>query len=161
MSIPHRLRDYLESQHVDYEWLPHAEAFTAKQAADSLHVPMRRFSKTVLLEADGRLVMAVLPAAHHLSPHDLKALLGARHLVMLPEGELTKRFPDCELGAVPPFGNLYGIDVHVDRAVAESDEIFFVAGTHWDAVRMKYSDFAALVKPHVGQFSQVWLPKAA
>ena len=161
MSIPQRIRCYLDSEQVDYEWLPHPQAFTAQEVAHSLHVSGKRLAKTVLLEADGRLVMAVLPASHRLSLPELKAGLGVRRLALLPEGELAKLFPDCELGAVLPFGNLYGIDVQVDRAVAECEEIFFVAGTHWDAVRMKYADYAALVKPRVSQFSEVWMPKAA
>jgi Ala-tRNA(Pro) deacylase len=161
MSIPRRIRDYLDSQKAPYEWLPHPQAFTAQEVAHSLHVSGKRLAKTVLLDADGRLVMAVLPASHRLIISELKAALGVRHLEMLPEGELAKIFPDCDLGAIPPFGNLYGIEVWVDRTVEESGEIVFTAGTHVDAVRMKYSDYAELVKPHVGRFSELWASKAA
>jgi Ala-tRNA(Pro) deacylase len=161
MSIPRRIRDYLDSQNAPYEWLPHPQAFTAQEVAHALHVSGKRLAKTVVLDADGRLVMAVLPASHRLIVAELKAALEVRHLEMLPEGELAKIFPDCDLGALPPFGNLYGIEVWVDRVVAESGEIVFTAGTHVDAVRMKYSDYAALVKPHEGRFSEVWASKAA
>lgn len=161
MSIPRRIRDYLDSQKAPYEWLPHPQAFTAQEVAHSLHVSGKRLAKTVILDADGRLVMAVLPASHRLIISELKAALEVRRLEMLPESELAKIFPDCDLGAIPPFGNLYGIEVWVDRTVEESGELVFTAGTHVDAVRMKYSDYAELVKPHVGRFSEVWASKAA
>ncbi|MBZ5544760.1 MAG: YbaK/EbsC family protein [Acidobacteriia bacterium] len=161
MSIPRRIRDYLDSQKAPYEWLPHPQAFTAQEVAHSLHVSGKRLAKVVVLDADGRLVMAVLPASHRLSLSELKAELAAQRLEMLPESELVKIFPDCDLGAIPPFGNLYGIDVCVDRAVVETGEIVFTAGTHVDAARMKYSDYAALAKPHEGRFSELWASKAA
>ena len=161
MSIPRRIRDYLDSQKAPYEWLPHPQAFTAQEVAHSLHVSGKRLAKTVILDADGRLVMAVLPASHRLIISELKAALEVRRLEMLPESELAKIFPDCDLGAIPPFGNLYGIEVWVDRTVEESGELVFTAGTHVDAVRMKYSDYAELVKPHVGRFSELWASKAA
>ena len=161
MSIPRRIRDYLDSQKAPYEWLPHPQAFTAQEVAHSLHVSGKRLAKTVILDADGRLVMAVLPASHRLIMPELKAALEVRRLEMLPESELAKIFPDCDLGAIPPFGNLYGIEMWVDRTVEESGELVFTAGTHVDAVRMKYSDYAELVKPHVGRFSELWASKAA
>jgi len=161
MSIPRRIRDYLDSQKAPYEWLPHPQAFTAQEVAHSLHVSGKHLAKTVVLDADGRLVMAVLPASHRLIMPELKAALEVRSHEMLPESELAKIFPDCDLGAIPPFGNLYGIEVWVDRTVEESGELVFTAGTHVDAVRMKYSDYAELVKPHVSRFSELWASKAA
>jgi len=161
MSIPRRIREYLDSQNISHEWLSHPEAFTAQEVAHSLHVSGKRLAKTVVLDAEGRLVMAVLPASHRLNLPELKAVLEVKRLEMLPESELTRLFPDCELGAIPPFGNLYGIEVWVDRAVAEAEEIVFTAGTHVDAVRMKYSDYADLAKPHVSRFSELWASKAA
>jgi Ala-tRNA(Pro) deacylase len=161
MSIPRRIREYLESKNVVFEWLPHPEAFSAQEVAHSLHVSGKRLAKTVVLDADGRLVMAVLPASHRLHLDELKAALGAKRLEMLPESELAKIFPDCDLGAIPPLGALYGVAVWVDRAVAESDEIVFTAGTHVDAVRIAYSDFAELAKPRVGHFAEVWASRAA
>jgi len=161
MSIPRRIRDYLDSQKVPYEWLPHPQAFTAQEVAHSLHVSGKRLAKVVVLDADGRLVMAVLPASHRLNLPELKAEVSAQRLEMLPESELVKIFPDCDLGAIPPFGNLYGIDVYVDRAVVKAGEIVFTAGTHVDAARMEYSDYAALVQPSEGLFSELWASKAA
>jgi Ala-tRNA(Pro) deacylase len=161
MSIPQRIRDYLESKNVSYEWLPHPEAFTAQEVAHSLHVSGKRLAKTVVLDADGRLVMTVLPASHRMKLDELKTALGAKRLEMLPESELAKVFPDCDLGAIPPLGSLYGMDVWVDRAVADSEEIVFTAGSHVDAVRIAYSDFVKLTKPRVSRFSEVWASRAA
>ena len=161
MSIPRRIREYLDSQNVPYEWLPHPQAYTAQEVAHSLHISGKRLAKTVVLDADGVVVMAVLPASHRLSIPELKSAAEARHLEMLPEGELAKIFPECDLGAIPPFGHLYGVDVWVDRSIADQGEIVFNAGTHLDAVRMKYSDYAGLAKPHVARFSEMWESAAA
>ena len=161
MSIPRRIRDYLDTQNVPYEWLPHPQAFTAQEVAHSLHISGKRLAKTVVVNADGRTVMTVLPASHRLIMAELKAVLEARHVEMLPEGELAKLFPECDLGAIPPFGNLFGLDVWVDRTIADQGEIVFTAGTHVDAVRMKYHDFANLAKPRVERFSEIWASAAA
>lgn len=161
MSISRRIRDYLDSQNVSYDCLIHPQAFTAQQVAHTLHVSGKRLAKTVLIDGDGRVVMAVLPASHRLNLHEFQALLGVKHLAMLPESELAKLFPDCELGAIPPFGNLYEIDVWLDRAVSDTEDIVFCAGTHVDCVRMKYSDYVSLVQPKLGRFSEVWTSKVA
>jgi Ala-tRNA(Pro) deacylase len=161
MSIPRRIREYLDSQNVPYEWLPHPQAFTAQEVAHSLHISGKRLAKTVILRADDRMVMVVLPASHRLIMNELRSAMEARQLEMLPEGELAKVFPDCDLGAIPPFGHLYGIEVWVDRTIADQGEIVFNAGTHVDAVRMKYHDYAAVAKPRVGRFSEIWASAAA
>jgi len=154
MSVSQRIRDYLDSQHVSYECVPHAQAFAAQEVAQSLHVPGRRFAKPIVLEADGRLLMAVLPATHRLDLRELKEKLGVDDLALVPEGELAKFCPDCELGALPPFGHLYGMDVWVDKTLGESEEIIFNAGSHTDAIRMKYADFARIATPHLARFAE-------
>jgi Ala-tRNA(Pro) deacylase len=126
-----------------------------------LHISGKRLAKTVILNADSRPVMAVLPASHRLSIPELRGAIETRRLEMLPEGELAKIFPECDLGAIPPFGHLFGVDVWVDRSIADQGEIVFNAGTHVDAVRMKYSDYAGLAKPHVARFSEMWESAAA
>jgi Ala-tRNA(Pro) deacylase len=161
MPISQRIRDYLESNLASYELLHHPQAFTGQEVAHSLHVSGKRLAKTLVLKADGRLVMAVMPASHRLNLQELRAALEVGHLEMVPESELAKLFPDCDLGAVPPLGKLYGIDVCVDRAVADSEEIIFCAGTHEDCIRMKFSDFERLVVPRLGRFSEVWSSQAA
>ena len=161
MPIPQRVREYLDSRNVPHEWLHHAQAFTAQQVAHSIHFSGKHLAKTVVLSADERLVMGVIPASHRLNLPELRALLEVKRLEMLPEDELAKLFPDCELGALPPLGNLYGMEVWVDRALGESEDIVFCTGTHVDCVRMKYSDFVGLVEPGFGRFSDVWGALAA
>ncbi len=161
MGIPQRIHQYLRSQGVPFEWLHHPQAFTAQELAHSMHLSGKRLAKTIVIAADGQPVMTVLPASHRLNLNDLRGLLEAREVEMLPEAELAKICPDCELGAIPPLGGLYGIDVWVDKAVSECEDIVFSAGTHEDSIRTKYADFARSVKPHEGRFSDPWVVKAA
>jgi Ala-tRNA(Pro) deacylase len=102
-----------------------------------------------------------MPASHRLNFQQLKAALKANQLEMLVERELVDLFPDCDLGAVPPLGNLYGIEVWVDRAVANAEKILFCAGTHEDCIRMRYSDFAKVTRPYLGHFSEAGMAEAA
>jgi Ala-tRNA(Pro) deacylase len=155
MAIPQRIRDYLDSQNVSYETLHHSQAFTAQEVAHSLHVSGKQCVKGVVVGGDKKPVIALMPASHRLMLQDLKNALKANYLEMLPESEMVRLFPDCDLGAVPPFGNLYGIDVWVDRAVASQEKILFCAGTHEDCIRMNYSDFARLAHPYLGHFSEL------
>lgn len=161
MSIPKRIRMYLDSMNVSYEWLQHSEAFTAQEVAHALHLSGKRLAKTVVVEADSRMIMVVLPASHRLVMSELRGVVEAREVKLLPEAELEKIFPGCDLGAIPPLGDLYGMDVWVDRTIADQKEIVFNAGTHMDAVRMEYHDFVDLVKPRVGRFSELRAAAAA
>jgi len=161
MAIPQRIRDYLDSQGVSYETLHHSQAFTAQEVAHSLHVSGKKCVKAVVAEGDNKTVILVMPASHRLNFQELKSALKANRLEMLVESELVGLFPDCDLGAVPPFGNLYGIDVWVDRAVASTEKILFCAGTHEDCIRMRYADFARLTRPFVGHFSEPGTAQAA
>jgi Ala-tRNA(Pro) deacylase len=161
MAIPQRIRDYLDSQGVAYEPIHHSQAFTAQEVAHSLHISGKKCVKAVVVDGDGKLMMAVIPASHRLSLHDFRGTVEVNRLEMLTESELVKLFPDCELGAIPPFGNLYGIEVWVDRAVADAEEMVFCAGTHEDCLRMRYSEFSKLVHPRLGRLSEVWAAKAA
>jgi len=155
MAIPSRIRDFLDSENVPYEELRHEPAFTGQEVAHTLHLSGKRCAKTVVLSGDGRLVMAVLPASNRLNLQDLRVAMEVTHLEMLPESELIRLFPDCERGAVPPLGRLYGMNVWVDRTISDSELIVFCAGTHEDCIRMKYSDFAKLAMPRVSRFSEV------
>ncbi len=160
MPIPSRIRDFLNSENVSYEELHHPPAFTGQEVAHTLHTSGKKCAKTVVLMGDGKLAMAVLPASHRLNLQDLQAELEVTHLEMLAESAVNKLFPDCEQGAIPPLGRLYGMEVWVDRAVSDSEHVIFCAGTHEDCIRMKYSDFAKLAKPRIGRFSQVWATAA-
>lgn len=161
MAIPQRIRDYLDSHDVAFEPLHHSQAFSGQEVAHSLHVSGRRLAKTLVLNGDGKLLMAVIPASHRLNLQELRAAVEVGRLEMLPESELTRLFPDCDLGAIPPFGRLYGLEVWVDRAISDGEEVVFCAGTHEDCLRMKYGDFAKLAMPRLGRFSEVWAAKAA
>jgi Ala-tRNA(Pro) deacylase len=155
MAIPQRIRDYLDSQNVSYEVIHHSQAFSAQEVAHSLHVSGKRCVKAVVAEGDHKTVVVVTPAAHRLKFQDLKTALKTNQLELLLECELAGLFPDCDVGAIPPFGNLYGMDVWVDRAVASTEKIVMCAGTHEDCIRMRYSDFAKLARPFLGHFSEL------
>jgi Ala-tRNA(Pro) deacylase len=161
MAIPQRICDYLDSQNIPYDVVHHSQAFTGQEVAHSLHVSGKRCIKAVVVGGDERAVLVVVPASHRLNFQELMAALEVTRLDMLPESELAGLFPDCDLGAVPPFGNLYGIDVWVDRSVADWEEILFCAGTHEDSIRMRYSDFAKLTLPRLGRFAELAAAKAA
>ncbi len=161
MAIPQRIRDFLESQDVPYEALHHSQAFTSQEVAHSLHISGKVCVKAVVAEGDHETVLVVISASHRLNFQRLKSTLKATQLEMLVESELVRLFPDCDLGAVPPFGNLYGIDVWVDRNVACTEKIVFCAGTHEDCIRMRYADFAKLARPFVGQLSELEAAQAA
>jgi Ala-tRNA(Pro) deacylase len=161
MSISRRIREYLDTNEVQYEWLPHPQAYTAQEVAHSLHLSGKLLAKTVVVDADGGQVMAVLPASSRLSLAKLKDELQAARVELMVESELAALFPDCDLGAIPPFGNLYGMNVLIDDRLVKSEEIVFTAGTHRDAIRMRYSDFSALVNPRVGRITESFIAAAA
>ncbi len=161
MPIPQRIRDYLDSRNVPYEALHHSQAFTAQEVAHSLHVSGKKCVKAVVAKRDDKPVLVLVPASFRLNFQGLKSALKAHHLELLVESELVGLFPDCDRGAVPPFGNLYGMDVWVDRAVASAENLLVCAGTHEDCIRMRYSDFAKLTQPFVGHFSEEGTAQAA
>ncbi len=144
-----RLEQYLREQHVAYEVQHHPLAYTAQRVAAAEHVPGKELAKTVIVITDDRSVMVVVPASRNVQVSKLAAALGASQARLAEEREFEALFPDCELGAMPPFGNLYGMDVYVDRMLAEDERIVFRAGTHTETMRMNYADFARLVKPMV------------
>jgi Ala-tRNA(Pro) deacylase len=152
MSISQTLHAYLNHERVHYDVLPHPAAFRALTVAQMLHTPEKEMAKVVIVKVDRRFVMTVLPASWKVDLRRLRTVFAGHSVRLATEDEITDLFPDCELGAMPPFGNLYRIPVYVDRSLTEDEEIVFQAGTHSDAVRMRYWDFAALVFPVVEQF---------
>lgn len=153
MSVLKRLKDYLDDNGVKYKTITHSPAFTAQEIAASVHVPGKELAKTVIVRTGGGSAMVVLPASRKINFEALKSAMSAKDVVLADEDELESMFPDCELGAMPPFGNLYDMPVYVANALAEDDEIVFNAGTHTDVIRMKYKDMERLVKPVVADFS--------
>ncbi len=153
MPILQQLRDVLEAHDVPYRVLTHPRAYSAQRTAACQHIPGKHMAKVVMVKHGERSVMTVLPATHRVNLDQLQARLGAP-LRLEGEQEFRLLFPYCETGAEPPFGNLFGLDVWVDRTLAEDEEIVFNAGTHCHAVRMRYADFAWLVQPQVAAFAQ-------
>ena len=144
-----KLQEYLDSQHVKYVSIKHSPAFTAQEIAASAHIPGRDVAKAVVVKLDGEMALVVLPAPRMVRMNHLKAEMGVDQAVLASEEEFKGRFPDCEVGAMPPFGNLYEMDTLVDAALARDHEIAFNAGTHTELIRMDYADFDRLVRPKV------------
>jgi len=147
-----RLIEFLDSREVKYVLMRHSAAFTAAEVAASTHVTGRDFAKTLVVRIDGRLAMVVLPANRRLALHDLRETMGSPSVQLATEAEFLARFPDCELGAMPPFGNLYDMPVYVAASLCEEAEIAFNAGTHTEVIKMAYEDFERLVNPTVLDF---------
>ena len=152
MSISRTLNAYLDREHVHYDVLPHPEAFRALATAQTLHTPGKEMAKVVIVKVQERFVMTVLPASWNVDLRRLRTVFATHRVRLATEDEITGLFPDCELGAMPPFGNLYGLPVYVDQSLTEDEEIVFQAGTHSDAIRMRYWDFASLAFPVVEEF---------
>ena len=148
-----RLRNFLELEKVPYVHETHRTAYTAQGVAQEEHVPGKMVAKTVVVKAGDNFALAVMPATARADFAKLKSVLGANDLRLATELEFTGLFPDCEVGAMPPFGNLYGVPVYVDAALAQDKEIIFNAGTHQDTIRMRYTDFELLVQPKVFAFA--------
>lgn len=148
-----KVRAFLDQHHVKYVVISHSKAFTAQGIAAIAHIPGQELAKTVIVKLDGALAMAVLPASYHVDLLALKKTVGVDDAALASEREFKEYFPDCETGAMPPFGNLYGIPVYVDEALTRDTEIAFNAGTHLELIRMSWADFQTLVKPIVLRFS--------
>lgn len=142
-----RLKEYLTAQGVAFELERHPLRYTAQELAQVEHVPGRLVAKVVMVLADERLIMVVVPAPMKISLPLVREALGAKHIRLAQEGEFGHIFPDCEVGAMPPFGHLYGVPVVVDVALAQDPVIFFNAGSHEDVVTMTYEDFERLARP--------------
>jgi len=151
--IAKKLKDYLDSYGVRYVTVTHSPAFTAHEVAASAHVPDKELAKTVIVSVKGELAMAVLPASYHIDFHRLMDSLRTGDMYLATEAEFKARFPDCELGAMPPFGNLYGMKTYVSKSLTEDEQITFNAGNHSEAITMDYADYARLVIPVVTSFS--------
>ena len=155
MSISQTLKNYLDCEHVHYDVLPHPEAYRATLVAQSLRTSTKGLAKVVVVKVEQRFVMTVLPATRNVDFHRLREAFLTHRLRLATEDEIKSLFPDCEVGAMPPFGNLYGLHVYVDQSLTEDEEIIFQAGTHSEAIRMRYWDFAALVFPVVMEFHRL------
>lgn len=151
--ISRKLKDFLDQRNVKYVVMTHSPAYTAQEIAASAHVPGRYLAKTVMVVIDGALAMAVLPASQRVLIEDLRDITETEDVRLAHEPEFKDAFPDCEPGAMPPFGNLYDMSVYVSPTLAERHEIIFNAGSHHELIKMAYRDFEHLVRPHVVDFA--------
>ena len=149
-----KLKDFLDTENVKYTTISHSQAFTAQEIAASAHVPGKELAKTVMVKIDGKMAMAVLPAAHRVDFELLKAAAAAHEVNLATEAEFQNMFPECDVGAMPPFGNLYGMEVFVAERLAEDEEIAFNAGSHTELIKLSYKDFERLVRPKTVRFAQ-------
>ena len=161
MPVLRRLKEVFDQAKISYEVYNHPRAFTAQEIAATQHITGRAMAKVVMLNVDGSFVMAVLPSNRMVDFKLAKAGLGATDISLATEEQFATLFPECEIGAMPPFGNLFGVTVIVDPALERYESIFFNAGNHLQTVRLKYRDFKALVKPETVTLTEPRRKKAA
>jgi Ala-tRNA(Pro) deacylase len=147
------LTELLDRQNIKYTIITHSVAYTAQGIAALTHIPGQELAKTVIVNLDDTLAMAVLPASGQVNLAALRAATGAKTITLAGEKDFLHRFPGCETGAMPPFGNLYGMNVFVDESLTRDKEIAFNAGSHRELMRLAYEDFARVVQPKVLQFA--------
>ena len=148
-----KLRAFLDSHNVPYTVISHSVAYTAQGIAATAHISGKELAKTVMLKIDDKLAMAVLPASALVDLPSLKGVAAAGSVSLANEADFKDKFPDCETGAMPPFGNLYDMEVFVDESLTLDKEIAFNAGSHRELVRMSFEDFLRLVKPTIANFA--------
>ena len=156
-----RVKDFLDTNHIHYNTIIHPTSYTAQGTAAYAHVSGNEMAKTVMVKLDNQLAMAVLPASYQIDLSALKRLTKSKSVCLASESEFEMKFPDCDLGAMPPFGNLYGVPVFVEERLKEDRDIAFNAGTHNELMRMRYDDFERVVNPIVGRFSLRPIPANA
>ena len=150
-----RLKKFLDEHQVKYVTLSHSPAYTAQEIAASAHIKGKDLAKTVMVKIDGDMAMAVLPASFQVDLHMLRDVFDAERVELATEDEFKDLFPRCEVGAMPPFGNLYDMDVFVAEELTADEEIAFNAGSHTELLKIPYADFARLVQPRVLEFTRV------
>ncbi len=149
MECKERLEAYLRQHKVPYQLQHHTQAFSAQKIAEREHIPGKTVAKSVIVMSDGTLIELVLPASFQVDLQKLQSILGSRETRLAHEAEFVNVFPDCEVGAMPPFGNHYGVAVYVDKHLTEDETIVFPVGTHTDTMSLKYADFERLVHPRI------------
>ncbi len=147
-----KIREFLDSHGTKYVVMSHSLAYTAQEIAASAHISGKELAKTVMIKINGKMAMAVLPASFKVDFHLLKNVVGSSDVELPSEDEFKGLFPDCEAGAMPPFGNLYDMEVLVAESLTEEEEIAFNAGTHNELIKMSYKDYEKLAKPRVAKF---------
>src|ERR1017187_3270181 len=148
-----KLKEFLDKEKIKYVSIIHSPAYTAQEVAASAHITAKEFAKTGSVHLGGETAMAVLPANRKIVLQDLREVTGSDQVKFVPEDEFKKQFPDCETGAMPPFGNLYGMEVYAAASLTENDQIAFNAGSHTEVIKLAYEDFERLVRPKVVSFT--------
>jgi len=148
-----KLKEYLDSENIKYVSIVHSRAYTAQETAESAHIPGKEMAKTVMVKLDGELAMAVLPASELIDFELLRGAANVKDAALADENEFNSLFPESEVGAMPPFGNLYGMDVYVEESLTEDSEISFNAGSHSELIKLSYTDFERLVSPKLVRIS--------
>jgi Ala-tRNA(Pro) deacylase len=148
-----KLKEFLDSHKIKYVVISHSPAYTAMEVAQSAHIPGKDLAKVVMAVLEGRTCMAVMPATRKLDLERLRQAADASEARLATEDEFRKLFPECETGAMPPFGNLYGMEVFVSSQLAEDREIAFNAGSHTEVVKLTYADYERLVQPKVARIT--------
>jgi len=142
-----KFKDYLADNNIKYTVISHSTAYTALEIAEFGHVSGQELAKTVMVKRGGKMIMVVLPAKYKINFYRLMEATGFRDIELANEDDFIEMFPDCEIGAMPPFGNLYGMDVYIEPSLAKDKEIAFNAGNHRELIKMSFKDFDKLVKP--------------
>jgi Ala-tRNA(Pro) deacylase len=154
MQCKDRLEAFLRDNAVPFQVQHHPLAYTAQEVAASEHIPGKMMTKVIMAYADGTMVMLALPAPRRVDATKAAAALGAKEVRLAHEEQFAATFPDCQVGAMPPFGNMYNLPVYVDTVLTEDETIVFRAGTHTDTISVKYADFERLVRPTVADFAR-------
>jgi Ala-tRNA(Pro) deacylase len=148
-----KLKEFLDKEKIKYVSIIHSTAYTAQEVAASTHITGKELAKTIIVKLDGEMAMAVLPANRKIVLQDLREVTGSGQVKFASEEEFKAKFPECETGAMPPFGNLYGMEVYAAASLSENDEIAFNAGSHTEVIKLAYKDFERLAKPKVLSFT--------
>ena len=148
-----KLKKILDNEKIKYVSIKHSSAYTAQEIAASAHIPGKELAKTVMIKIDGKIAMAVLPASDKINIELLQEITGAENIRLANEAEFKDKFPDCEVGAMPPFGNLYNLDVFVAQSLENDEEIAFNACSHTELIKLSFKDFKRLVNPKIIEFT--------
>lgn len=148
-----KLKEFLDKENIKYVSIKHSSAYTAQEIAALAHIPGKELAKTVVVKINGKMAMAVLPASYKIDVNLLKEITGTENLRLADEAEFKDKFPDCEVGAMPPFGNLYNMEVFAAHSLEEDDEIAFNACSHTELIKMSFKDFKRLVNPKITEFA--------
>ncbi|GHO84441.1 aminoacyl-tRNA deacylase [Dictyobacter formicarum] len=154
MQCKEKMETYLHENQVPFQEQRHARTFSALTIAECEHISSKKTAKTVIIQIDGKMMCFVLPAAYYVDLDKVRAIMGTKDVRLAHEDEFELSFPDCELGTMPPFGNLYGIPVYVDTSLTAEDSMTFPVGTYTDTMSIQYADFDRLVHPHVAIFAR-------